>query len=108
WVLGRGGLWSASFGGVGGMEVFLPEGNRARRHGVAGARELSRSHPARLARIRKAGGDRADICVAVSVIEVIDGDVAVHQHGLLDHPLPEDAGEEVDVLLRAAGAQRDV
>src|SRR5438309_935978 len=62
----------------------------------------------RFARVRKTGGDRTDVGVAVAVIEMIDGDVPIHEDGLLDEPLPEDLGEELDILLRAAGTQRDV
>src|SRR5262249_7265654 len=90
------------------IEMLLPERTGARRNRVAGARELARAGAARLARVGKTGGDGADVGVAVPVIEVVDRDVAVHQDGLLHQPLCENRGEEIDILLRAAGAQRDV
>jgi hypothetical protein len=39
---------------------------------------------------------------------VIDRDAAVHQHRLLDEALTEHGGEEVEILLRPAGAEGDV
>src|SRR5207248_5557543 len=69
---------------------------------------LTGAGAARLARVRKAGGDRADVGIRVPVVEVINGNAAIHQDGLFDQSLPEHLGEEIDVLLRAAGAQRDV
>src|SRR5262245_24843571 len=98
----------AAVGGPMPFEVFLPEWNRPGRHGIAGARELAGTGTARFARVREARGDGTDVGIAIAVIEVVDGDVSVHQHGLLDEPLPENLGEEIDILLRAAGAERDV
>src|SRR5206468_13107322 len=90
------------------IEVLFPERGRPVRHGVAGAGQLAGPGAPRLARVRKTRGDRTDVGIGVAVVEVIDRDVAVHQDGLLDQPLPEDLCEEVDILLCAAGAQRDV
>jgi hypothetical protein len=39
---------------------------------------------------------------------VIDGVGSVEEDRLLDHPLPDDLGEEVDVLLRATHARRQM
>src|SRR5439155_5061591 len=61
-----------------------------------------------LTRVRKTRGDGTHVGISISVVEVIDGDVPIHQDGLLDQALPEYLSKEVDILLRAAGAQRDV
>src|SRR5437588_4324729 len=100
-------LHAAVFGAVA-IEVLSPERDRSVRNGVAGAGELTGAGAPRLARVRKTGRDGTHVGIGVAVIEVIDGNVSVHQDGLLDQPLAEYLSEEVDVLLRAAGAQRDV
>ena len=100
-------LHAAVFGPVP-IEVLFPKRDRSVRNGVAGAGQLARPGASRLPRVRKTRSDRTDVGVGVAVVEVIDGDVSIHQDGLLDQPLPEYLGKEVDILLRAAGAQRDV
>ena len=100
-------LHAAVFGPVP-IEVLFPKRDRSVRNGVAGARQLARPGAPRLPRVRKTRRDRTDVGVGIAVVEVIDGDVSIHQDGLLDQPLPEYLGKEVDILLRAAGAQRDV
>src|SRR5262245_25901053 len=100
-------LHAAVFGLVA-IEVIVPERDRSVRNGVAGTGQLAGPGAPRLPRVRKTRGDRTDVGVGIAVIEVIDRDVAIHQNGLLDQPLPENLSEEVDILLRAAGAQRDV
>src|SRR6185503_19319335 len=73
-----------------------------------GAGQLARPGAPRLPRVRKTGRDRTDVGIGIAVVEVVDGDVSIHQDGLLDQPLPEYLGKEVDILLRTAGAQGDV
>jgi len=90
------------------IEVIFPERDRSVRNGVAGAGQLTGAGTPRLARVRKTRGDGTHVGIGISVIEMIDGDTPIHQDGLLDQPLPEDLGEEIEILLRAAGAQRDV
>src|SRR5882672_1627835 len=90
------------------IEVLFPERDRPVRNGITGAGQLARPGAPRLAGVRKTRGDGTHVGIGISVIEVIDGDASIHQHGLLDEALPEYLGEEVDILLRAAGAQRNV
>src|SRR3989442_13456237 len=90
------------------IEVLFPERDRSVRNRIADAGQLARAGSPRLARVRKTRGDGTHVGIGISVVEVIDGDASIHQDGLLDQPLPEYLGKEVDILLCAAGAQRDV
>ena len=82
---------------------------------LGGHREVDRlrlvgpalAHPARLA-VRERGQDRARVADPVGVVEVVDRDLAVEEHGLLDALQAERADVEVVVLLRAADAERQV
>ena len=65
------------------------------------------AHPARLA-VREGGEDRARVPDAVGVVEVVDRDLAVEEHRLLDALQAERADVEVVVLLRAADAEGQV
>src|SRR5262245_14644803 len=100
-------LHAAVFGPVS-IEMVFPKRDRSIRNGVAGAGQLTGPCAPRLARVRKTRRDRTDVGVGVAVVEVIDRDVSIHQDGLLDQPLPQHLGKEVDILLGAARAQRDV
>src|SRR5262249_31635826 len=55
------------------VEVLFPERDRADRNGVTGARQLAGPCASRLSRVRKAGGNRTHVGIAISVVEVIDG-----------------------------------
>ena len=65
------------------------------------------AHPARLA-VGEAGEDRARVADPVGVVEVVDRDLAVEEHGLLDALQAEGADVEVVVLLRPADAEGEV
>ena len=87
-----------------------PVADRLRRHGDVDRLRLvgpALAHPARLA-VREGGEDRARVPHAVRVVEVVDRDLAVEEHGLLDALQAERADVEVVVLLRAADAERQV
>src|SRR5262249_53751102 len=77
------------------IEVLFPERDRARRNGVTGAGQLTGPGATRLPRVRETRGDRADVRVAIAVVEVIDRNAPIHQDGLLDHALPEYLREEI-------------
>ena len=89
-------------------QVSNPERQRPPGHGVGEHRHLPRAWPALAAAIGKTGGDRTGFGVGVAVVEVVDGDVPVQQHGLLDQALTQHTGEEIDIGLRRARAERDV
>jgi hypothetical protein len=50
----------------------------------------------------------AGLGVRVGVVEMVMRITAVEPNSLLDQPLAHDSGEEIDILLRAAGARREV
>ncbi|MEV8609983.1 hypothetical protein AB0383_18985 [Amycolatopsis sp. NPDC051373] len=54
------------------------------------------------------GEHGARVAVGVAVVEVVDRDLAVEQHGPLDQAEAEDVHVEVDVLLRAGHRHGDV
>src|SRR6185503_5427876 len=90
------------------VEVRRPEGGRPHRDGKAGHADLTGAAPSGTAAVREAGQDRTGIGVGVAVIEVVNGNAAVHEDGLLHEALAEDLREEVHVLLCPAGTERDV
>ena len=91
-------------------QAIGPEADRADRHrqvqrlGLVGA---ALAHPAGLA-VRERRQQRARVAEAVAVVQVVDRDLAVEQHGLLDALESEHAHVEVVVLLGAADAERQV
>jgi hypothetical protein len=89
-------------------EVIVPERRGAVGHRIRSDRDLAGTRTAAPAAVGKRGGNRSDLSVSVSPIEVIDRDPPVHQHCLLDEPLPEDLRVKIQILLCRAGAQRDV
>ena len=94
----------------GALEAIRPVADRLRRHGDVDRLRLvgpALAHPARLA-VRERGQDRARVPDPVGVVEVVDRDLAVEEHGLLDALQAERADVEVVVLLRAADAEGQV
>src|SRR6266581_3993187 len=89
-------------------QMIDPEGQRALRYRKHRRRNLSGAGPSRYAAIRKHCHHRPDIGVRVRIVQMVMGVPAVEQNGLLDQAQTQYRGEEVDILLRAACAQRDV
>ena len=90
------------------IQMVHPERRRALRGRECRRRDLARSDAAGDAPVRKRRQHRANLGVRVGVVQMIVSVAAVEQDRLLDQALAEDFRDEVDVLLRAAGAQRDV
>ena len=90
------------------LQVVLPEWQRALRHRVGCSRNLAGSRSPGDPPIGERRQHRADLGVRVAVIEVVVRVPAVEEDRLLDQPQAEHLRDEVDVLLRAARAQRDV
>ena len=65
------------------------------------------AHPAGLA-VGEGRQQRARVADPVAVVEVVDRDLAVEEHGLLDAPEAEQPDVEVVVLLRASDAEGQV
>jgi len=96
--------------GVVAVEVLDPKIQRVRRHAVDHALHLAGAAaplPADLP-IRKGGTDCPWRPGFVGVVQVVDRVGSIEEHRLLDHTLPDNLGEEVDVFLRAADAGRQV
>src|ERR1700722_4064974 len=91
-------------------EMAAPEFHGAYRHGIAGRLDLAGALAPRQSRLpeRKAGHHRADLRMFVGVIKVVDRLLAVEQDSLLDHPLSDHLGEEIDVFLGAGDAAGDM
>ncbi len=92
------------------VEMLRPECEGADRDGVDGAVDLSRAASPLEAGLleRERRHHRAHLGVLVGVVEVVDRRGAVEEHRLLDHPLADDLGEEIDVFLRRRRAAGDV
>ena len=90
------------------LQVFVPEGQRARRHRVDRRLNLPRSLPSRHPLVGKGRHHGAHLGVRVGVIQVVVRVPAVEQHGLLDEPLAHHFRQEVNVLLRTRRTKRDV
>ena len=90
------------------VQMVLPEWQRAFRHRVGGGRDLARTRSTRDPPIRKRRQDQSDLGVRVAVVEVVVRVAAIEEDRLLDQPQAEHLRDEVDVLLRAVRAQRDV
>ena len=89
-------------------QVIGPERQRTFRHRVGGRRDLSGAWPSRNPSVGERRQNRSDFRVGVRVIQMVVRVSAVEQDGLFDQPKAEHLREEVDVFLRAAGAERDV
>src|SRR3954453_4039596 len=92
------------------IEMLNPKIQRVRRHAVDHALHLAgaaASLPADLP-IRKGGADRPRRSRLIGVVQVVDWVGSIEEYRLLDHALPDNLGEEVDVFLCSADAGRQV
>ena len=93
-----------------GGQPVRPVADRLRRHRHVDRLRLvgpALAHPPGLP-VREAREDRARVPHAVRVVEVVDRDLAVEEHRLLDALQPQRADMEVVVLLRATDAEGQV
>ena len=94
--------------GVG--QAIAPEADRLGGNGEVDRLRLvgpALAHPTRLA-VRERGQDGARVADAVGVVQVVDRDLAVEEHRLLDALEAQRADVEVVVLLRAADTEGQV
>ena len=90
------------------LEVFFPEWQRASWSRVRSRRDLSRSGTSRFARIRERCHHRTRLRLGVRVVQMVNRNFSVHQHGLLDHAQTHDCREKINIFLGPAGTSSDV
>jgi len=88
--------------------MIFPERQGPLCHRKSSRGDLAGAGPSGLAAVRKRGHHRAWLEVRVGVVQMIDGNGPVHQHGLLGHSQADYLSEKVHVFLRATRASRDV
>ena len=90
------------------LHVFLPELDGSLGHAVGRGLDLARARAALHAVKREGRVNRAGLAVRIRIIQMIVGEAAVEQHGLLDQTLSADLRHKIDVFLGARGANSDV
>src|SRR5262249_52837395 len=89
-------------------EVFHPKRKRSFGHAECRGLDLPRAFPAGLPAVREARHHGTGLDIRVGVVEVVNGNLAVHQDGLFRHAKTHNSREEIDILLRSARAEGDV
>src|SRR5579871_5681173 len=90
------------------LQVILPERESAFGNGKRGGIDLAGAAPPLEAAVRKRGHDGSRFDLRVRVIQVIDRNLAIHEHGLLGHAQAKRLRKEIDIVLGASGASGDV
>src|SRR5215467_5713688 len=88
--------------------MFFPERQGPRSHSEGGGRYLPGAPTSLKPAVWEGRHNRARLNVGVRIIEVVDGNLPVHEDSLLRHAKADDLREEIDVILSAARASGDV